>query len=267
MAPALRRPAVQIVIAVAIVAVVVAYWRARRPATDPMLRVFVVTAILPIAMILSLTLGSSPFSVQPRHLGFAAPGVVALMALVADRFPWPPMGRLLGASMLLFGILCVVGFQRNNRRTTDWEAAARFVSTHETPGEVVFVFEPDAVLPFQYYYRGTRPVFGLPVDRLGNVFSVERHAIHSVEQVAARVRAKTGSSGEFWVVAREPRPVWGRALLDEYLRRHAMLVVRGPQGGIDVGRYRLVSSSPLAPARAVPRPVVPDVQAGAGVGR
>jgi hypothetical protein len=258
---------VQVAIVVVIVAIVVGYWRARRPTGDPMLRVFVVTAILPIAMILSLTLGSSPYSVQPRHLGFAAPGVLALMALVADRFPWPRVGRVIGVSMLLFGVLCVVGFQRNNRRATDWEAAARFVSSRETPGDVIFVFEPDAVLPFQYYYRGSRPVFGLPVDRLGNEFSIEKHAIHSVEQVAARVRAKTGANGEFWIVAREPRPVWGRALLDEYLRRHAALLVRGPQGGIDVGRYRLVTSSPLAPARDSQKPIKPDPQAAAGVGR
>jgi hypothetical protein len=167
----------------------------------------------------------------------------------------------------VFGALCVVGFQRNNRRTTDWEAAARFVRTHETPDEVIFVFEPDAVLPFQYYYRGSRPVFGLPVDRLGNVFSIERQAIHSIDQVAARVRAKTGSNGEFWIVAREPRPAWGRALLDEYLRRFAVLQTQGPTGGIDVGRYRLTRSTRAVGAGALPDSGTLETRVGPGADR
>jgi hypothetical protein len=269
MAPALRRPVVQGVLALSLVAIVVGFWRTRTSPLDPLLRVFTVTAVLPLAMLLTLKL-VPPYALEQRYFGIAVVSVLSLIALVADRFPSPRVGRYLGFSVLLFGALCVVGFQRNNRRFTDWEAAARFVSTREAPGDVIFVFEPDAVLPFKYYYRGKRPVFGLPVDRPTDVYSVERQAIHSVDQVAARVHAKTSASGEFWVVARRPSPGFGRVLLDAYLRDSAVLLVQAPPGGVDVRRFRLppvgravtshrVSGAELAGlARR-------DVRAGAGV--
>lgn len=252
-APALRRPVVLGILAGCMAAIAVAHWRHRRlAARDPLLPVFAITALVPLTVLLGIK-ASGLLEFWPRYFAALAAPFLVWMVLVADRFPTPRGRYVLGGSMTLFGALAVVSFQRISGGYEDWRAAARLVSAGEAPGDVVFVFEPDGVLGFGYYYQGRQPIFGLPVDRPTEEYSVERQAIHSTAQVAARVRAKVAPGGAFWVVARHPQAAFGRALLEAYLDRNTTTLVAGHPAGIDVGRFRLdrvaASGAGSGPAR------------------
>jgi hypothetical protein len=253
-APALRRPVVLAVLATAVVIIAVGYWRHRRAiAWDPMLLAFTSSALVPLGVLLTFKfLGI--LELWPRYFAAVAVSVLAWMALVADRFPLPWGRRALGGSMVLFGALCVLSFQRISGGYENWQAAAQIVRAGEAAGDVIFVFEPDGVLSFRYYYRGGRPIFGLPVDRPTEEYSVERQAIHSVDQVASRVRSKVGPSGEFWVVARHQQPAFGRALLDSFIVSRTTPLSDSHPEGIDVGRFRLGKATAAAGATAGPGP-------------
>jgi hypothetical protein len=251
-APALRRPVVLGILAVCLAAFAVAHWRHRGlAARDPLLPVFATTALLPLAVLLGIKV-SGLLEFWPRYFAVLAAPFLVWMALVADRFPAPRGRYVLGGSMTLFGALSVVSFQRISGGYEDWRAAASLVRAGEAPGDVVFVFEPDGVLAFRYYYQGQQPIFGLPVDRPTAEYSVERQAIHSIDQVAARVRAKVAPGGAFWVVARHHQAAFGRALLEAYLDHHTTPLGASHPEGIDVGRFRLdrVAASGAGPSAA-----------------
>jgi hypothetical protein len=244
-APALRRPWVLGVLAGGIGVIGVGYWRHRRSLIrDPMLLVFTTCALLPLAVLLAFKF-LGVLELWPRYFAAVVVSVLTWMALVADRFPLARARLVLGGTMILFGALCVVSFRRISGGYEDWQSAARFVSAAEAAGDVIFVFEPDGVLSFRYYYRGQRPVFGLPVDRPTEEYSVERQAIHSVAQVGARIRAKVGPSGVFWVVARHQQPAFGRAFLDAFIDGQTTRLKESHPEGIDVGRFRYGKTTPV----------------------
>jgi mannosyltransferase len=238
-APALRRPAVLLTLATCLAVAGVVYWRHRgtRRRSDLALPL-AASALLPLGVLLGLKIFGG-VELWSRYFATVVVSVLAMAALLIDRFPLT-RGRLaLGIAAALFGTLCVVSYQRISGGYEDWQSAARIVQGAEAPGDVIFVFEPDGILSFRYYYDGPQPVFGLPVDRPTATYSVERQAVHSVAQVAERVRAKVGPTGEFWIVTRSHHAGFGGRLLEDYVNRYAVLLAGRQLEGVNVRRFRL----------------------------
>jgi mannosyltransferase len=240
-APALRRPLVLAALALVAASLVVAYWRGRRLAHEPWMLLFGAATLIPATLLLGGK-AAGVLGLQPRYLVVVVISLLTLMALAADRLPWRPGRTPTGVAMTLFGALSALSFQRISLGYEDWRAAADYVGDREKPGDVIFVFEPDGLLSFEYYYRGRLPVFGLPVDRPTDEYSVRRQAIRSAGALRARIVEKAGGTGSFWVVARHQHPAFGRYLLQGFLQRSAVELDQESVAGIEIGRYRLRAS-------------------------
>ncbi len=114
-----------------------------------------------------------------RYLSFTIPALMLLIAAGWMQFPAGPkiiiplMGIFLLVNHLV--LLNTPTFWKDN-----WREAARFIATHEEPGDVIVLRSPHIELPFDYYYRGQ-------AERRLATFNLDVHSVTETVGDASRV--------------------------------------------------------------------------------
>jgi hypothetical protein len=163
-----------------------------------------------------------------RHLVLLLPSTLTLYSLwiARTRAGWP---RTLGATSLLAILLAfVVSFEIDPQYPEDWHQVADYLVRQMTPGDRVLVFDPDRVLPLQYYLGHGAAVSGLPVDPDLDHYDPSQYATRDTSILAARFSG-LGATGGVWLVEADrlmPTLQSSTGVIDGYVRRH--YVVRSP---------------------------------------
>jgi len=163
-----------------------------------------------------------------RHLVLLLPATLTLYSLwIAEtRAGWP---RALGATSLVALLLAfVVSFEIDPQYPEDWRQVADYLLRQMTPGDRVLVFDPDRVLPLQYYLGHGAAVSGLPVDPDLDHYDPTQYATRDTTILAARF-SSVGATGGVWLVEANrlvPALQSSANVIDAFVRRH--YVVRSP---------------------------------------
>jgi len=163
-----------------------------------------------------------------RHLVLLLPATLTLYSvwIAQIRAGWP---RTLGATSLVALLLAfVVSFEIDPQYPEDWQQVADYLVRQMTPGDHVFVFDPDRVLPLQYYLGRGAAVSGLPVDPDLDHYDPNQYATRDTTILAARF-SSVGATGSVWLVQANrliPALQSSAGVIDAFVRRH--YVVRSP---------------------------------------
>lgn len=201
--------------------------RERWTATDTTV---VVAAIVPAACLGVMRLFNLT-SVASRHAVVLEPGVL-LAATMWARAIRPSAVRAGVAGLLgLILVACLLSFERNDVQREDWRGVAAYVTTHADSADVVLVYDPDKVLPFDYYYRGRSRVYTLPIDIDLTHYRPSEYALVDTAQVASRMQvigAAAPPRPDMWVMVPvnwpPTAPNQPLALVTTYLHAHYPLV-------------------------------------------
>lgn len=176
---------------------------------------------------------------KPRYL---TPFVVPLLALLAGAALLPKRalwrGMIAVSIVGLSGAGLVADFDRTLR--DDWVAAARYIETHEQPGDVALVLPDWGGEAFRYHYHGTSPVTsllpGVSADLdLGGLLTplVERRS-------------------RVWLVLYQPLVTDPAGLVDSWFRARAVTLTEVFPSGIQVRLYDLNPLLAALPENARP---------------
>jgi len=138
-----------------------------------------------------------------RHAAMMlVPLVIFFSALLHEAFS--KKGLLVWAALLLFFIPFSIWQQFSpGVKRGDWEKAAGYVQSHESPGQAVLLFEPYDSLAFKVYYRGQNPV----LPREGFFPWVQKNRFLSAEtlpqQTEALISQIPPGTKEVWLLTGE----------------------------------------------------------------
>ncbi|HSY84818.1 MAG TPA: hypothetical protein VK807_23845 [Gemmatimonadaceae bacterium] len=163
-----------------------------------------------------------------RHLVLLLPATLTLYSLwiAQTRAGWP---RALGATSLVALLVAfIVSFEIDPQYPEDWRQVADYLVRQMTPGDHVLVFDPDRVLPLQYYLGHGAAVSGLPVDPDLDHYDPSQYATRDTTILAARFAAVDATGGVWLVEANRLMPALqsSTGVIDGFVRRH--YVVRPP---------------------------------------
>jgi hypothetical protein len=185
-------------------------------------------------------------TVEPRHYSILVANllllIVVLLAGVASALP----RRLLAGAFAFFFGLSTLAYVADRESNADWSTVARFIMAFERPGEPIFIFMRDQVLPFEYYYRGEGNLHGIPTDLDLEVpwsRGGESATIESKSQVHNRILSVLQGKHQFWVVERlgVGHETHGGRFLDEYVRSMPRVLRSKEFGAIRVFHLELES--------------------------
>jgi hypothetical protein len=163
-----------------------------------------------------------------RHLVLLLPATLTLFSLWISqtRAGWPRIVASTGLLALLLAF--VVSFEMDPQYPEDWQQVADYLVRQTQPGDRILVFDPDRVLPLQYYLGHGAAVSGLPVDPDLDHYAPSQYATRDTTVILARFAA-VGATGGIWLVEANrlmPALQSSTSVIDGYVRRH--YVVRSP---------------------------------------
>jgi len=162
-----------------------------------------VAAGMPIAA-LGILRATGATNVSPKHLLVALPGLLLLYATWIRRTDvgWP---RLASTSVLAaVTAISLVRYERDKVQMEDWRGAARYVAARAAPGDMVLVYDPDRMLPFNDYFQPIAPtiaVHSVPVDINLETYNPYAYAIPDTAAVGARVRSLHMLDHPVWFIS------------------------------------------------------------------
>ena len=157
-----------------------------------------IAALVPTACLATL-LSAHLVPVRARYCLVLVPVVLALNALVLSRIAAHGLRLSAGGALVATLIAGLAYFEWHAVDTEDWRDAAAYIGAQATAGDRVLVFDPDRLLPFRYYYHGSAPIAGLPVDPDVNRYRPFLYAVADTAQVTARFTA-VGVHDRVWIV-------------------------------------------------------------------
>ena len=117
-------------------------------------------AILGLLRVFDLT------PVHPQHMVVGLPGLLLIYGVWVQRMArgWP---RAVTGTVLAGGlIICLASYERHNVQREDWRGAAQYVAAHAQRTDMVLMYDPDRMLPFDDYFTAISR--GIPVHGLSN---------------------------------------------------------------------------------------------------
>ncbi len=206
-----------------------------------------VSAFLPLAVLGLLHLFRVT-PVHPQHLLIAMPGLLLIYAMWIDRttMGWARLVERGGVAGLT--AICLLSYQRHGVQREDWRSAARYVADRAAPGDIVLVYDPDRLLPFNDYFQPidrSTPVYGVPVDINLDRYDPTSYVIRDTTVVAARLASLNAMQHPVWFVtaAQVLDPLKdGPTLVLTYLGAHDHL-----DAPVSFDGVQIVRAQPAAP--------------------
>ncbi len=168
-----------------------------------------VAVAVPLAVLWFLRL-LNVVPVHPQHFLTTLPGLLLIYGIWFQRIAAGWQRAVLGSAMAATTATCLVSFERHNVQWEDWRGAAQYVAAHAGPHDMVLLYDPDRMLPFNDYFaaisRGI-PVHGVPIDVNLERYNPYIYTIKDTVAVAARIEALGASARPLWLVT-------GNRLLD-----------------------------------------------------
>jgi uncharacterized membrane protein len=200
--PLLRLPHAVPIAVLALLAILVARALtqvvARGPRLDALERMLLVAAAVPVLCLAALMIANK-IPVRPRYCLILIPVSLAATSVVWARIAVPRARRIAGAGLVVTLLVALTMYEWHGVTTEDWRSAAAYITAHETADDRVLVFDPDRLLPFQYYYHGPAPSAGLPVEPRLDRYAPDGYAIPDTAAVTRRFAA-VGVHGRVWIV-------------------------------------------------------------------
>ncbi len=160
------------------------------------------SAIVPLA-VLGMLRFFRVTPVHPQHLLVAMPGLLLIYAMWIDRTTIGWARFVERAVVAGITAVCLLSYQRYGVQREDWRSAARYVAERATPGDIVVVYDPDRVLPFNDYFQpidATTPVYGVPVDINLETYDPMSYVIRDTTVVAGRLASLNAMRHPVWFV-------------------------------------------------------------------
>ena len=115
-------------------------------------------------------------------------------------------------------------YYENLANIGDWIRVASYIQIHESAGQPIVVFEPQAVLPLAHYYHGANQLVPMPRPIDLQRYDLRESALHDEGDVARTFVRAGGASGQVWLVTtsfcrRQPID-FHCELLDRYVMQH-----------------------------------------------
>jgi mannosyltransferase len=142
--------------------------------------------------------------VHPPHFLSLMPGLLLIYGIWLQRIAagWPR--RAVGCAMAAVTVTCLVSFEQHDVQFEDWRGAAHYVASHAGPNDMVLMYDPDRMLPFNDYFdaisRGI-PVHGVPIDVYMQRYDPYRYTIQDTAAVAARIQALGANARPVWFLS------------------------------------------------------------------
>jgi hypothetical protein len=205
--------------------IIAVVWRERVRMTARDTIPFIVAGIAGVSLVLvlaaahqSLTLRYSTALFLPAMLC-----IYAVLALVPGRIR---IAMLAGWTMLALATsaLSLATQYKEMAKIGDWSRVASYLQAHESLGQPIVIFEPQAALPLAHYYHGANHVVPLPrpVDLIH--YDLREAALQSSRDVSTVFEHAGSAHGYMWLVTtdfcrREPIN-FHCELLDNYIADH-----------------------------------------------
>lgn len=186
--------------------------------------------------------------VHNQHMLVALPGLILIYGVWIQRTAGGWTRRVSGALVAAVILVCLLSYEIHNVQREDWRGAARYVAAHAQPGDMVVLYDPDRMLPFDDYFESRAPsipVHGIPTDINLQRYDPFTYVIRDTAVVASRLHALGATDRSIWFVTASrllDTLKDGPRLVQEYLGAHDHLdpVVRFV--GVDV--YHAVPGAP-----------------------
>lgn len=185
-------------------------------------------------------------TVFPRHFGFAViPIWFSIAGALALNDSW--RARVLpvvATATVAMGAIASYWTFADLTKGGNFRAAARYLESHEAPGQPILVLASYSEGPLRFYYRGINELVPVPGPVRYDEYRPETWRIESDSALAERVEAATRGADSFWVFTDhrpEERVTWLDLDLEfhrfeRYLDEHAELV--GPQYDLKISTIR-----------------------------
>ncbi|GIW11811.1 MAG: hypothetical protein KatS3mg061_2868 [Dehalococcoidia bacterium] len=125
----------------------------------------------------------------------------------------------------------------------DYRGLVRYLQLNAQPGDVIILNAPGQREIFDYYYRGSSPVIGLPVQRPPD----DAHTVAELEQIIARSR-------RIWLVLWASEQADPRGVVEGWLNEHTFRAFNRWYGGVRLVQYVTPTPAP-PPLEALAEPV------------
>jgi hypothetical protein len=176
-----------------------------------------------------------------RHLVLILPPTLTLFSLwIGETRPGAP--RVVGGlGLVALLVAFIVSFEIDPQYPEDWQQVSEYLLKRMEPGDHILVFDPDRVLPLEYYLGPGAAVAGLPVDPDLDHYAPSQYATRDTIVVAKRFAAVASTGGVWLVQANRLMPSLQSSVnvIDGYVHRH--YVVSSPV------HFRGVQVTHLAP--------------------
>lgn len=202
-------------------------------------------ALLPSVVVPMLALGALMYlhriPMRHRHLVLLLPPTLTLLSLWIGETRAGAARAIAGMGLVALLAAFIVSFELDPQYPEDWHQVADYLLGRMVPGERILVFDPDRVLPLQYYLGPGSPVSGLPVDPDLDHYAPSQYATRDTTALAARFAAIHPTGGIWLVEANRLVPALQSSVnvIDGFVHRH--YVVSSPV------RFRGVQVTHLEP--------------------
>jgi hypothetical protein len=141
--------------------------------------------------------------IVPRHAAvLLGPTLFAAFAVLA-RVRTEQRRLALGAFLSVYGAFAGLTLWREHHalaKPGDWRRVAAYVTRHAAPAEPVAIFDAEAELPFQFYFRGANPIRPIPRAMSLDHFDQRDFVLRSEADVAHALGGASAAYGRVWLV-------------------------------------------------------------------
>ncbi|HZS61460.1 MAG TPA: hypothetical protein VFA43_19440 [Gemmatimonadaceae bacterium] len=179
------------------------------------------TVAIPLLVLIAL-MYLHRIPMRHRHLVLLLPPTLTLFSLwIGMTRPGIPRA-VAGTGLVALLLAFVVSFEIDPQYPEDWQPVADYLVKHMQPGDRILVFDPDRVLPLQYYLGPGAPVAGLPVDPDLDHYAPSQYATRDTTAIAARFATIPAAAGVWLVQANRLIPALQSSVnvIDGFVHRH-----------------------------------------------